>query len=311
MLRPGGRLMIEANNLTELLPRWLPSTVIERDGDLAVDRAYFDPVTGLATTDRMVVRGGATRRFRYSVRMFMAVELGAWLREAGFSAIEFRGRAGEGLTAQSRRMIAIAARGVTAQARASRRAPPAASTASRPLRPTPTALAKPWNRPAWHCSAAANAGRAQSQRVLLTVVSQGIEAGGGNERRRDPGELGGQQRRAARIAHMRELVKVLARVPVEIVLAQVEALTEQGIGPTLAGEIEPRIEQQLQGRSGPPGPDGMLGHPGGQVTPGAVAAHGERARDRRPVPRRGSAANANAVHASCAAAGKRCSGARR
>ena len=111
VLRPGGRLMIEANNLTELLPRWLPSTVIERDGDLAVDRAYFDPVTGLATTERVVVRGGATRRFRYSVRMFVAVELGAWLRNAGFSAVEFRGRAGEGLTAQSRRMIAIARRG--------------------------------------------------------------------------------------------------------------------------------------------------------------------------------------------------------
>jgi ubiquinone/menaquinone biosynthesis C-methylase UbiE len=110
VLRPGGRLMIEGNNLTELLGRWLPSTVIERDGDFVVDRAYFDPVTGLATTDRLVVRGGATRRFRYSVRMFVAVELSAWLREAGFSSVEFRGRAGEGLTAQSKRMIAIAHR---------------------------------------------------------------------------------------------------------------------------------------------------------------------------------------------------------
>jgi SAM-dependent methyltransferase len=111
VLRPGGRLMIDANNLAELLPRWLPSTVIERDGDLVIDRAHFDPVTGLATTERTVVRDGRTRRLRYTVRMFMAVELGAWLREAGFSALEFRGRAGEGLTAQSRRMIAIAARG--------------------------------------------------------------------------------------------------------------------------------------------------------------------------------------------------------
>jgi SAM-dependent methyltransferase len=110
VLRPGGRLMIEANNLTELLPRWLPSTVIERDGDFVVDRANFDPVTGWATTDRVVVRDGATRRFRYSVRMFIAVELGAWLREAGFSAVEFRGRAGEGLVAQSKRMLAIATR---------------------------------------------------------------------------------------------------------------------------------------------------------------------------------------------------------
>jgi ubiquinone/menaquinone biosynthesis C-methylase UbiE len=108
VLRPGGRLMLDANNLAELLPRWLPSTVIERDGDMVIDRAYFDPVTGLSTTDRTIVRDGRTRRLRYTVRMFMAVELGAWLREAGFSSVEFRGRAGEGLTAQSKRMIAIA-----------------------------------------------------------------------------------------------------------------------------------------------------------------------------------------------------------
>ena len=108
VLRPGGRLLLEANNLAELLPRWLPSTVIERDGNMVVDRAHFDPVTGVATTERVVVRDGRTRRFRYSVRMFMAVELGAWLREAGFSSVEFRGRAGEALVAQSKRMMALA-----------------------------------------------------------------------------------------------------------------------------------------------------------------------------------------------------------
>jgi SAM-dependent methyltransferase len=37
LLRPGGRLLIENNNLAELLPRWLPSIVIERDGDLMID----------------------------------------------------------------------------------------------------------------------------------------------------------------------------------------------------------------------------------------------------------------------------------
>lgn len=108
VLRPGGRLLIEANNLPELLSRWLPSTVVERDGDLMVDRAHFDPVTGIALTERTVVRAGQTRRFRYGVRMFMAVELAAWLRAAGFSSVEFRGRAGEALVAQSKRMMAVA-----------------------------------------------------------------------------------------------------------------------------------------------------------------------------------------------------------
>ena len=50
ILRPGGRLLIEMNNLTELLPRWLPSVVVERDDDFVIDRSRFDPITGRART---------------------------------------------------------------------------------------------------------------------------------------------------------------------------------------------------------------------------------------------------------------------
>jgi SAM-dependent methyltransferase len=54
VLRPGGRLLIENNNLAALLPRWLPSVVVERDGDLAVDRARFEPATGRGITERVI-----------------------------------------------------------------------------------------------------------------------------------------------------------------------------------------------------------------------------------------------------------------
>jgi ubiquinone/menaquinone biosynthesis C-methylase UbiE len=37
----GGRLLIENNNLAELLPRWLPAVVVERDGDFMIDRSTF------------------------------------------------------------------------------------------------------------------------------------------------------------------------------------------------------------------------------------------------------------------------------
>jgi SAM-dependent methyltransferase len=47
-LRPGGRLLIENNNLVELLRRWQPAIVVERDGDFSIDRSEFDPVTGRA-----------------------------------------------------------------------------------------------------------------------------------------------------------------------------------------------------------------------------------------------------------------------
>jgi SAM-dependent methyltransferase len=109
-LRPGGRLLIENNNTAELLGRWQPSVVVERDGNLMIDRSRFDPVSGRATTERVIVRDGTTRTVTFSVRMFVAVELGAWLRDAGFSAVDFFDRQGEPLTVESRRMVTVARR---------------------------------------------------------------------------------------------------------------------------------------------------------------------------------------------------------
>jgi SAM-dependent methyltransferase len=109
-LGPGGRLLIENNNAAELLGRWQPSVVVERDGNLMIDRSRFDPVSGRATTERVIVRDGTTRGVTFSVRMFVAVELGGWLRDAGFSAVDFFDRQGEPLTVESRRMVTVAHR---------------------------------------------------------------------------------------------------------------------------------------------------------------------------------------------------------
>ncbi len=109
-LRPGGRLLIENNNLAELLGRWQPWVAVERDGDFMLDRSVFDPVSGRARTERVIVREGKTRRTSFSVRMFIAVELRAWLRDAGFASVESYDGEGEPLTAQGRRMITIARR---------------------------------------------------------------------------------------------------------------------------------------------------------------------------------------------------------
>lgn len=108
VLRPGGRLLIENNNLAEVLPRWLPSVVVERGDDFVVDRVEFDPVTSRARTERIVVRDGQPRRSVFSVRMFLAPELKQWLLAAGFDAVEFIDRQGEPLTARSPRMVTVA-----------------------------------------------------------------------------------------------------------------------------------------------------------------------------------------------------------
>jgi SAM-dependent methyltransferase len=109
-LRPGGRLAIENNNLPELLRRWQPATVVERDGDFAIDRSDFDPTTGRAVTERVIVRGGRSRRFEFQVRMFVAVELRDWLLETGFESVELYDGEGKPLTPDGRRMITVARR---------------------------------------------------------------------------------------------------------------------------------------------------------------------------------------------------------
>jgi ubiquinone/menaquinone biosynthesis C-methylase UbiE len=108
VLRPGGRLLIENNNLAELLPRWLPAVVVERDGDFMIDRSTFEPVTGRAVTERMCVRDGKVRRFSFSVRMFIAVELKGWLLGAGFDSVDQVDHEGAALAAGSGRMVSVA-----------------------------------------------------------------------------------------------------------------------------------------------------------------------------------------------------------
>ena len=110
VLRPDGTLLVENNNLVELLPRWQPSLVSERDGHFLIDRSRFDPTTGRAKTERVIIRDGRTRRFVYSVRMFVAAELRDWLLRAGFASVDLVDHHGDPLTAASRRMVSIAYR---------------------------------------------------------------------------------------------------------------------------------------------------------------------------------------------------------
>jgi SAM-dependent methyltransferase len=110
VLRPDGKLLIENNNLVELLPRWQPALVSERDGHFLIDRSRFDPTTGRANTERMIIRDGRTRRFVYSVRMFVAAELRDWLLRAGFTSVDLVDHNGDPLTVASRRMVSIAYR---------------------------------------------------------------------------------------------------------------------------------------------------------------------------------------------------------
>jgi SAM-dependent methyltransferase len=106
-LRPDGSFLVEMNHRDNLLGRYAEETVSERGGDRMVDRHRFDVQTGRSYDRRTVVRGGKSRTFDFSVRMFSAAELQDWLRAAGFRNTRAFGEDGELLTLEHRRMAVV------------------------------------------------------------------------------------------------------------------------------------------------------------------------------------------------------------
>ncbi|TDD91530.1 class I SAM-dependent methyltransferase [Saccharopolyspora karakumensis] len=109
-LRPGGRLVMELNDVVELLPRYRSQVVHEVGDDMMIDHHRLDPLTMRSIVERVVVRGGRVRHVPHAVRMFTAPELRGWLHQAGFTDVAFRGEDGEALGTGHRRMIALATR---------------------------------------------------------------------------------------------------------------------------------------------------------------------------------------------------------
>jgi SAM-dependent methyltransferase len=114
-LRPGGRLAIEQLNPARFL-RLLDlaggtiAMVVERDGDLLVDRASYDPIEGRSRTERFVVRDGRVRKLEFSLEQVPAPELVRRLHDAGFGDVQLFGRGGATFEAEGPRVIAIGQR---------------------------------------------------------------------------------------------------------------------------------------------------------------------------------------------------------
>ncbi len=107
-LRSGRRFLLELNHKDGLLPTWLPSTVVEVDGSILIDRREYDPLTGRSNNWRTIVRGGHVRQTFFFTRLFSYTELCDWLIQAGFRSVQ--GFAGDGrpLIRTDRRMILVA-----------------------------------------------------------------------------------------------------------------------------------------------------------------------------------------------------------
>jgi len=113
-LKPGGKLVIDLQNRQRLLtvmagsPGGRATALVQRDDDLLVDSTTYDVSTGRTNTERISVRSGLVRRYRFSVRTFAFTELRDWLLDAGFAAVAGHGAEGEPLSLVSTRMVVVA-----------------------------------------------------------------------------------------------------------------------------------------------------------------------------------------------------------
>jgi 2-polyprenyl-3-methyl-5-hydroxy-6-metoxy-1,4-benzoquinol methylase len=103
-LKPGGRLILETQNITRILLNPSPLIEVERNGDLMLDKWKLDVDNARFVTTRTVVRDGQTRKTHFVIRWFSAPELRAWLEEAEFDNVQT-----PGLT-QDTRLVAVADR---------------------------------------------------------------------------------------------------------------------------------------------------------------------------------------------------------
>lgn len=107
-LRPGGRLIIDHLNRDRVLKEFQPTVATEREGNLMIDRHTYFPETGVLQNERIVVKAGAQRRFRFSVRMFTLPEIRDWLLHAGFDDVRGFDENGDAYTLEGRRMVVLA-----------------------------------------------------------------------------------------------------------------------------------------------------------------------------------------------------------
>ena len=105
------------------------------------------------------------------------------------------------------------------------------------------------------------------------LVAQRVESGGDHQRRRQPGQVAGQQRRDPRIRVVDAgALEVAVLEPVHVVFGQQESVPEQGSGAGQATHVGGRVDQPLQRGRWSTGVARPQGDQGGQVAAGAVAA---------------------------------------
>ncbi len=108
-LSPGGLLIFDVPNRDVAMKGFQPAHVVEKDGNLMIDRQEFDSLTGRMFNNRIVIRDGERRDKPFFVRHYNPSEITALLASVGLKVERMMGSfVGEPVSTESRRMVIIA-----------------------------------------------------------------------------------------------------------------------------------------------------------------------------------------------------------
>jgi SAM-dependent methyltransferase len=107
-LKPGGLLGFDIPNRDVMAGEPPASPVIDKNGDLIINRLSFDVHTGRFHNRRIIVRDGVRKDKPFSIRLYNAQEINALLGSVGLEVNKLLGDDGQPLSAQSRRLMVIA-----------------------------------------------------------------------------------------------------------------------------------------------------------------------------------------------------------
>ncbi len=108
-LKPGGLLIFDMPNRDAMLKDMRPSFVVEKDGNLMVDRLSFDGLTGRWINRRIVIRDGIRKDKPFFVRLYNPSELKLLLTQAGLELSHlYSGWEAKEYSSDSHRLVVIA-----------------------------------------------------------------------------------------------------------------------------------------------------------------------------------------------------------
>jgi len=108
-LVPGGLLIFDIPNRDTFLKRMQPFYIVEKDGNMMIDRMSFDSLAGRSYNRRVVFRDGIRKDKPFTIRLYNPNEIQALITRAGLVLEHiYDGWEAQELSQESNRMVVIA-----------------------------------------------------------------------------------------------------------------------------------------------------------------------------------------------------------